>query len=124
MRELIEHPGVPASTSPASQGVKGGNFVFVGGQMPRDPATGRIVPGADAQARLSLRHCISILEAAGSGPERVMLAIVYVTDLAAKAAVNDAFAEMFGASPPARNLVEVSAIGEDAVVEIGVIALA
>ena len=124
MRETIDHPGAPPSTSPVSQGVKGGGFVFVGGQMPRDPASGRIVPGADAQARLSLQHCISILEAAGSGPEKVMLAIVYVTDLAAKAAVNAAFDETFGASPPARNLVEVSAIGEDAAVEIGVIALA
>ena len=76
------------------------------------------------QARLSLAHCESILRAAGSGPEKVMLAIVYVTDLKAKDAVNEAFAEVFGESPPARNLVQVSGIGEDAVVEIGVLALA
>ena len=124
MREIVEHPDVPASTSPVSQGVKGGGFVFVGGQMPRDHATGRIVAGPAAQARLSLKHCVSILEAAGSGAEKIMLAIVYVTDLSAKDAINEAFAEIFGTSPPARNLVEVSGIGEDAVVEIGVIALA
>ena len=124
MREIFEHPDVPASTSPVSQGVRGGGFVFVGGQMPRDPGTDRIVQGAAAQARLSLRHCISVLEAAGSGADKVMLAIVYLTDLSAKDAVNDAFSEVFGDSPPARNLVEVSAIGEDAIVEIGVIALA
>ena len=124
MREIFEHPDVPASTSPVSQGVRGGGFVFVGGQMPRDPDTDRIVQGAAAQARLSLRHCISVLEAAGSGADKVMLAIVYLTDLSAKDAVNDAFSDVFGDSPPARNLVEVSAIGEDAIVEIGVIALA
>ncbi|MDE2915075.1 MAG: RidA family protein [Paracoccaceae bacterium] len=124
MREIVEHPDVPGSTSPVSQGTKGGGFVFVGGQMPRDPETGRIVEGAAAQARLSLKHCISILKAAGSGAEKVMLAIVYVTDLSAKDAINDAFAEVFGDSPPARNLVEVNGIGEDAIVEVGVIALA
>lgn len=124
MRETVEHPDVPGSTSLVSQGTKGGGFVFVGGQMPRDPETGRIVEGAAAQARLSLKHCVSILEAAGSGAEKIMLAIVYVTDLSAKDAINDAFAEVFGDSPPARNLVEVNGIGEDAIVEVGVITLA
>ena len=124
MREIVHDPDSPASTSPVSQAVKGGGLVFVGGQMPRDLKTGRIVAGADEQARLSLAHCVRILQSAGSGPDRVMLAIVYVTDLAAKDAVNAAFKETFGDSPPARNLVEVSEIGEDAIVEIGVIALA
>lgn len=123
MREIIVDPNAPASTSPVSQAVKGGGMIFVGGQMPRDMSTGRIVEGARAQARLSLAHCESILKAAGSGPDKVMLAIVYVTDLDAKDAVNEAFAEVFGDSPPARNLVEVSGIGEGAVVEIGVVAL-
>jgi enamine deaminase RidA (YjgF/YER057c/UK114 family) len=53
-----------------------------------------------------------------------MLADVFLTDLAAKDAVNDAFAEVFGDAPPARNLVEVSAIGEGTIVEIALTALA
>jgi 2-iminobutanoate/2-iminopropanoate deaminase len=124
MRDLIQTLDAPASTSPVSQGAKGGGLVFVGGQMPRDPATGKIVTGAEAQARLSLAHCVAILQAAGSSVDKVMLAIVYVTDLAAKDAVNVVFYEAFGDRPPARNLVQVAAIGETAVVEIGVIALA
>ena len=123
MKEIIVDPKSPASTSPVSQGTKGGGFVFVGGQMPRDMESGKIVAGADAQARLSLKHCISVLEAGGSSADKITLAIVYMADLSAKGAVNDAFAEVFGDSPPARNLVEVSDIGEDASVEIGVIAL-
>lgn len=124
MRDLIQTLDAPASTSPVSQGTKGGGLVFVGGQMPRDPATGKIVTGAEAQARLSLAHCVAILQAAGSSVDKVMLAIVYVTDLAAKDAINVVFYEAFGDRPPARNLVQVAAIGETAVVEIGVIALA
>ena len=92
--------------------------------MPRDMDSGKIVDGALAQARLSLRHCETILQAAGSGLEKATLAIVYVTDLSAKSAVNVAFEEAFGSSPPARNLVEVKDIGEGAIVEVGVIALA
>lgn len=124
MLEIIRTQRAPASTSPVSQAVKGGGLVFVGGQMPRDLETGKIVEGALAQARLSLTHCVAILEAAGSGAERVMLAEVFMTDLSQKDAVNDAFREVFGNAPPARNLVEVSDIGEGTIVEVGVIALA
>lgn len=123
MKEVIVDPKSPASTSPVSQGTSGGGFVFVGGQMPRDMESGKIVAGAAAQARLSLKHCISVLEAGGSSADKIMLTFVYMTDLSANGAVNDAFADVFGDSPPARNLVEVSDIGEDAIVEIGVIAL-
>lgn len=124
MRETITDPKAPPSSSPVSQGTRGGGMVFVSGQMPRDPATGRIVEGAEAQARLSMAHCLSVLQAAGSGPDKVLIAWVYVTDLAAKPAVNTVFRETFGDRPPARNLVAVSDIGEDAVVEISLIALA
>jgi len=124
MRQIVRTDAAPASTSPVAQATRGGGLVFVGGQMPRDMATGRIVEGAAAQARLSLAHCLAILEAAGSGADKVMRADVFVTDLSAKDAVNAAFAEAFGDRPPARNMVEVSAIGEDAVVEIGLVALA
>jgi 2-iminobutanoate/2-iminopropanoate deaminase len=124
MREVIRTDKAPASTSPVAQAVKGGGLVFVGGQMPRDMATGKIVEGALAQARLSLAHCISILEAAGSRADKVMLAEVFMTDLSQKDAVNAAFREVFGNSPPTRNLVEVSDIGEGTIVEVGVIALA
>jgi 2-iminobutanoate/2-iminopropanoate deaminase len=124
MREIVTTPDAPPSTSPVSQATKGGGMVFIGGQMPRDPKTDKIVDGAEAQARCSMDHCLALLEAAGSGPEKVMLAIVYVTDLAAKPAVNAVFRDTFGDRPPARNLVAVKEIGEGAVVEIGLIALA
>ena len=99
-------------------------MVFIGGQMPRDPNTDQIVDGPDAQARCSMNHCLALLEAAGSCPEKVMLAIVYVTDLAAKPAINSVFQDVFGNKPPARNLVAVKEIGEGAIVEIGLIAIA
>jgi 2-iminobutanoate/2-iminopropanoate deaminase len=99
-------------------------MVFVSGQMPRDPLTGLIPPDEAAQARLSMQHCLTILKAAGSGPEKVMMAWVYVTDMTVKPAVNAVFRETFGDTPVARNMVAVSDIGDAAVVEISLIALA
>lgn len=80
--------------------------------------------GGEAQARLSMQHCLEILKAAGSASSKVMMIWVYVTDLSVKPAVNAVFRETFGDQPPARNLVEVRDIGEGALVEISLIALA
>ncbi len=124
MREAVTTPDAPASTSPVALGTKGGGMVFVSGQMPRDPATGLIPPDGAEQARLSMQHCLAILKAAGSGPDKVMMAWVYVTDLAIKPAVNTVFRDTFGDRPVARNMVAVSDIGDGALVEISLIALA
>jgi 2-iminobutanoate/2-iminopropanoate deaminase len=123
MRRTVTTSDAPLSTSPVSQATVGAGLVFVGGQMPRDMATGRIVEGIEAQTRLSLHYCMQILRAAGAKPENVLLATVFLTDLAAKDIVNSVFREVFPANPPARNLVEVSQIGEGAVVEVSVIAM-
>ena len=123
MRETISSKRVPNSDSPVSLATRGGGLIFVGGQMPRDFDSGKIVSGALQQARVSLGHCIAILEDAGSGAEKVLRTDVFLTDLSAKDAVNEVFMDVFGDSPPARNLVEVSEIGENAIVEIGLVAL-
>ena len=123
MIEIIKTDKAPASTSPVSQGTKGAGMVFIGGQMPRDMSTGKIVEGAVNQARLSLEHCITILREAGSDVEDVLLA-VDMTDLSEKDAVNLVFSEVFGNRPPTRNLVEVSDIGEGTIVEIALTAIA
>ena len=124
MKEIIQTDRAPASSSPVSQGTKGAGLVFVGGQMPRDIASGEIVRGALDQARLSLKHCVTILNEGGSGIDDVLIAVVYMTDLGQKAAVNQAFKEYFGDRPPTRNLVEVSDIGEGTIVEIALTAIA
>ena len=124
MIEIIKTDKAPASTSPVSQGTKGGGLVFVGGQMPRDMASQQIVDGALNQVRLSLKHGIAILNEAGSGVEDVLLAVVYMTDLSQKDAVNQAFSEVFGDKPPTRNLVEVSDIGEGTIIEVALTAIA
>ena len=124
MREVVTTPDAPASTSPVALGTRGGGMVFVSGQMPRDPATGLIPPGGAKQAHLSMQHCLAILKAAGSGPDKVMMAWVYVTDLAVKPDVNAVFRDTFGDRPVARNMVAVSDIGDAALVEISLIALA
>ena len=122
MKKVINTDKAPLSTSPVSQCNIIDGTIYIGGQMPRDMKTGKIVEGAFEQTKLSLEHCLTILKEAGGSIETIGLAIVYVTDLSIKKYVNEVFSEFFPKDPPARNLVEVSEIGEEALIEIALIA--
>ncbi len=122
MKKVINTDKAPLSTSPVSQCNIINETIYIGGQMPRDMKTGKIVEGAYEQTKLSLEHCLTILKEAGGSIETIGLAIVYVTDLSIKKYVNEVFSEFFPKDPPARNLVEVSEIGEEALIEIALIA--
>ena len=122
MRKIINTSKAPLSTSPVSQCTIINNTIYIGGQMPRDIKTGKIVEGSYEQTKLSLQYCIAILHEAGGSVDTIGLAIVFVTNLSVKSDVNRVFEEYFPKNPPARNLVEVSAIGENALVEIALIA--
>jgi len=122
MKKVINTKKAPLSTSPVSQCNVINDTIYIGGQMPRDMNTGKIVQGGYEQAKLSMQHCLAILEEAGGSVETIAMAIVYVTDLSIKDDINKVFAEYFPNDPPARNLVEISEIGESALVEIALIA--
>tara|TARA_B100001121_G_scaffold285227_1_gene280811 strand:- start:4374 stop:4754 length:381 start_codon:yes stop_codon:yes gene_type:complete len=122
MKKVINTNKAPLSTSPVSQCNVINDTIYIGGQMPRDMNTGKIVQGGYEQAKLSMQHCLAILEEAGGSVETIAMAIVYVTDLSIKDDINKVFAEYFPKDPPARNLVEISDIGESALVEIALIA--
>ncbi len=65
MKKIINTEKAPLSTSPVSQCNIINNTIYIGGQMPRDMNTGLIVKGGYEQTKLSLDHCIAILEEAG-----------------------------------------------------------
>lgn len=123
-REVIATPAAPAAIGPYSQAVKAGGWVFCSGQIPLDPATGEVV-GADvaAQTERVLANLRAVLEAAGSGFDRVVKTTVYLTDMAEFAAVNEVYARHFGASAPARATVAVAALPKGVRVEIDAVAL-
>ncbi len=122
MKKVINTSKAPLSSSPVSQCNIINGTVYIGGQMPRDIKSGKIVTGGYQQAKLSMKHCLTILHEAGGSIETIGMAIVYVTDLSIKDQVNKVFKEYFEKNPPARNMVEVSSIGEGALVEIAIIA--
>ena len=78
MKKVINTNKAPLSVSPVSQCNIINGTIYIGGQMPRDMISGKIVKGAYEQAKLSMEHCLTILHEAGGSIETIGMTIVYV----------------------------------------------
>ena len=114
----------PAAIGPYSQAVdSGAGLVFVSGQLPIDPATGKIPEGGVAeQTRQSLLNAEAILFAAGLELGNVVKTTVFLADMGDFAAMNEVYATFFAEPFPARSAVAVKTLPKGALVEIECIA--
>jgi 2-iminobutanoate/2-iminopropanoate deaminase len=118
-RKAIEAGGAPPAIGPYSHAVRADGLLFCSGQIPLEPETGELVAGGAAeQASQCLRNLAAVCEAAGTSLERAVRLTIYTTELEKFAAINAAYAEFFGDSPPARAAVGVAALPKGALVEI------
>lgn len=114
----------PKAIGPYSQAIVSGDLVFTAGQIGLDPATGEIVGGEiKLQTARVLDNLAAVLEAAGSGLDRVVKCTVFLADFAEFAAMNEVYAQRFGQHRPARSTVGTSALPRGARVEIECIAV-
>ena len=120
----IRSSGAPAPVGPYSQAVEHAGWIFASGQIPLDPATGKLVAGGiEEQTRRVLANLRAVLEAAGASLGDVVRTTIYLVDLSQFARVNGVYAEHFPGTPkPARATVQVAALPLGAAVEIDVIA--
>ncbi len=122
-KQIINTNKAPGAVGPYSQAVKVGNLLFTSGQIPLDPATGKLVEGDIKKAtERSLENIKALLEEAGTSFDKVVKTTVFVKDMGDFAAVNEIYAKYFTKDMPARSCVQV-ALPKDALVEIEVIAL-
>ncbi len=114
----------PAAIGPYSQAVEIGDLVFVSGQIPFNPVSGKLEHSdIKGQARQSLENVKAIVEAAGLTLAHVVKVNVSLTDMSAFADVNAIYAEYFtGEIKPARAVVQVAALPKQVLIEIEAIA--
>ena len=121
--EPIMVPGAPKPIAPFSPAIRAAGFLFISGQLPID-LSGIMAEGVTAQTRQCMENIKALLEAAGTGLDRVVKCTVFITDMDEFGKMNTVYAQYFGATPPARACVEVSRLAKGALVEIEAIALA
>ena len=121
-RKAIASPNGVA-VGPYSHAVVAEPFLYLSGQTPIDPATGRLVDGpVEAQTRQCFANLGAVLGAAGLDFSDVIKCNVYLRDMADFAAMNSAYAEQFAEPYPARTTIAVAGLPLDASVEIEMVA--
>jgi 2-iminobutanoate/2-iminopropanoate deaminase len=124
VREAVSTQSAPQAIGPYSQAVRAGSLLFVSGQIPLDPATGKIVDGdLAAQTHRVFQNLEAILQAAGASFDNVVRTTVYLADMNDFPAMNEIYATYFSSPAPARSTVQAAGLPRDARLEIDVIAV-
>ena len=111
MIEPITTPGAPAPRGPYSPAVRAGDYIFVSGQIPLDPITNQTKLGDIAsETRQVLENIRLNLEGCGATLRDVVKTTVFLTNVQEFAAMNAAYAEVFGDAKPARTTTAVAAL--------------
>jgi 2-iminobutanoate/2-iminopropanoate deaminase len=123
-REAIQTDAAPTAIGPYSQAIRAGGFVFTAGQVGIDPVRKQLADGVAAQATQALANLAAVLEAAGTGLDRVVKTTIFLADMGDFTAVNEVYAAAMQTPFPARSTVAVRALPAGALVEIECVALA
>jgi 2-iminobutanoate/2-iminopropanoate deaminase len=125
MQEIIQTSKAPSPIGPYSQAVRGNGFIFVSGQIPIEPGTGAVSGGdVAAQTRQVMKNLAAILEAAGSGLEKVVKTTVFLANMEDFAQFNRVYGEFLGNARPARATVQVSRLPKEVLLQVDAVALA
>ena len=115
--KVIATEKAPGAIGPYSQGFIAGGFVYTSGQIPVNPADGTVPEGIAAQTEQSCKNVGAILEAAGSGYDKVIKTTCFLADIADFSAFNEVYAKYF-TSKPARSCVAVKDLPKGVLCEI------
>lgn len=123
-KEIVSTDKAPKVIGPYSQAVTAGGFVYISGQIPIEPSTGKIIAGdIKQQTGKVLENLKNILEEAGSSLENVVKTTIFMRDMNHFAEINEEYEKYFKNNPPARSCVQVEGLPRDAYIEIEAIAV-
>ena len=124
MRQEISTDSAPEAIGPCSQAVKAGQFLFLSGQVPIDPATGELVQGGTGpQTHQGLKNIAAVLGAANISLDHVVQTTVFLLDMNDFAEMNNVYQKYFNSPAPARAAVQVARLPKNARMEINATAL-
>ena len=123
-KEVIATKAAPAAIGPYSQAIKTNGFLFTAGQIPLDPATGKIVAGdIKAQTERVMENLAAVLAEAGTSFAGVVKTTCFLANLDDFAAFNEVYARYFTSQPPARSTVQAARLPAGAQVEVECVTL-
>jgi 2-iminobutanoate/2-iminopropanoate deaminase len=123
-RKIIFTENAPGAIGYYSQAIVSNGLVYTAGQIPLDPKTGEVIStDFTEQVKQTLNNIESVLKTSGTDLNKSIKLTVFITDLSNYPELNVVFKEQFdGVDPPARSVVEVSALPKDVLIEIDCVA--
>jgi 2-iminobutanoate/2-iminopropanoate deaminase len=124
MKKIVATERAPKAIGPYSQAVVHNGLAYLSGQIPLDPITSQLVEGdITAQTTRVLENLKAVLEACGSGLDKVVKTTVYIQDMREFAKMNEVYGMYFSQNPPARSTIEAARLPRDVRIEIDAIAI-
>ncbi|MFN8254824.1 MAG: RidA family protein [Bacteroidales bacterium] len=124
MKKVITSENAPKAIGPYSQAILAGNTLYISGQIPINPATGKVeASGIEEQTEQVMKNIGAILKEAGFGFEHVVKTTCLLSDMADFAAMNKIYGTYYAQQPPARATFAVKGLPLGVLVEIETIAV-
>jgi 2-iminobutanoate/2-iminopropanoate deaminase len=124
MKRIISTPTAPMAIGPYSQAVENNSLLFVSGQLPINPETGKVECGSiKEQTNQVMKNLEAILLAAGYSLNNVVKTTCYITEIVNFSAMNEVYSDFFSHEPPVRTTIEVNRLPKDVLIEIDAIAM-
>ncbi len=124
MRKVISSELAPAAIGPYSQGIKTEKLVFTSGQIPINPASGKITAQTiEEQTEQVMKNLKAVLAESGVGMDRIVKTTCFLSDMADFAAFNAGYGKYFPENAPARSCVQAAALPMGAKVEVECVAV-
>ena len=124
MKQVIHTKKAPNAIGPYSQAIKAGNTLYISGQVPMNPATGKVVEGGiTEQTEQVMQNIAAILEEAGYSFQDVVKSTCLLSDMKNFAGMNEVYGKYYAESPPARAAFAVKELPLSVLVEIETIAV-
>ena len=124
MKKIINTPDAPKAVGPYSQAIEANGILFISGQIPIDPAIGKVIDGGiREQTEQVLKNIGKILDTAGYEYSDVVKSTVLLNDMDNFTAMNEVYAKYYPENPPARAAYGVVRLPLGVLVEIETIAV-
>ena len=124
-KSVVSTPNAPSAIGPYSQAIRAGDLLFVSGQIPIDPSTGKLIEEVtiQAQTRRVMENLIAIVNASGGLAENIVRTTVFLRNIDDFADMNAIYGEYFKTEPPARSTIQAARLPRDVAIEIDCIAV-
>ena len=124
MKQIINTANAPQAIGPYSQAILTGNTLYISGQIPMNPTTGKLVEAdIKVQTEQVMKNIEAILKEAGFGFDNVVKSTCLLSDMKNFAAMNEVYGKYYSVNPPARAAFAVKELPLSVLVEIETIAV-